>query len=236
MDNHMRILSDLLAVAMLGVAVYCIGRLAISLAARRKSQHDADAVHTLMGVSMAGMLSPSLAAVPTGLWVMVFCSTTLWFGWKVGRDVDRDVVESPIGQHLPHLLMSAAMVYMTIVAEWMGPMRGSAAAASPMVGMAMGAARWPLLTIVIAVLLLGDGAFTFGLNIRKVVPQRMETELALARVGGGDAPRGGQQMPPVTRAAGSAVAAATGVLAPRSAMVCQLVMSLVMGYMLLLLL
>lgn len=229
----MPILSDLLAVATLGVAAYCIGRLVVSLTAHRKSQRDADVVHTLMGVSMAGMLSPSLAAIPTGLWVMVFCTSTLWFGWRVVRDADREVAASPIGQHLPHLLMSAAMVYMLIVAEWMGPARGSAAVASGMGGMGMGAARWPLLTIVIAVLLLGDGAFTFGLNIRNVVPQRMGTELALARVGHGAAPHGGQQMPPVTMAAGSGVASATGVLSPRSATLCQLVMSLVMGYMLL---
>lgn len=184
---------------------------------------------------MAGMLSPSLAAVPTGLWVMIFCATTLWLGWRVVHDVD------PIAQHLPHLLMSTAMVYMLIVAGWMGPMRGSATVTAGMEGMAIGAARWPLLTIVIAVLLMGDGAFTFGLKMRNVVPQRMETELALARVGEGDTPHGGQHMSPVLMAAGSsvdpitgaAVAPARGVLAPRSTMVCQLVMSFVMGYMLL---
>ncbi len=234
MGNHMRILSDLLAVAMLGVAVYCTGRLTISLVARRKSQHDADAVHTLMGVSMAGMLAPSLAAVPTGLWVMVFGTSTLWFGWRVVRDADRETAASPIGQHLPHLLMSAAMVYMLIVAEWMGPMRGSAAATAGMAGMALGEARWSLLTVVLAVLLLSDGAFTFGLNIRNLVPQRMHAELSLARVGAGDAVRGGEHVPPVTMAAGWGGAMSTGgALAPRSAMVCQFVMSLVMGYMLL---
>jgi hypothetical protein len=235
MVNHVPMLSDLLAVAMLGIALYCIGRLVVSLAQHRKSQHDADAVHTLMGVSMAGMLSPSLAAVPTGLWVIVFCATTLWFGWRVVRDADHDLVASPIGQHLPHLLMSAAMVYMLIVAEWVGPLRGSTAATSGMVGMAMGADRWPLVTIVVAVLLLGDGAFTFGLNIRNVVPQRMATELALAPAAGGNAAGGSQQMAPVMRA-GLGLARPTTVLAPRSAMVCQLVMSLVMGYMLLALL
>jgi Domain of unknown function (DUF5134) len=235
MANHVPMLSDLLTVAMLGIAMYCIGRLVVSLAQHRKSQHDADAVHTLMGVSMAGMLSPSLAAVPTGLWVTVFCATTFWFGWRVVHDTDHDVVASPIGQHLAHLLMSAAMVYMLVVAEWAGPMRASTAATSGMAGMSMGADRWPLVTIVVAVLLLGDGVFTFGLNIRSVVSQRVATELALAPVGGGDVPGGPQQILSGTRA-GSSLDSPTVVFAPRSAMLCQLVMSLVMGYMLLTLL
>jgi len=235
MDNHLAVLSDLLAALMLVVGVYCAGRLFLSFAAHRNTQRDADAVHSVMGFSMAGMLMPSLAAVPTGLWVLVFCASTVWFGWRVVRDSDNAASGRPIGQHLTHLLMSAAMVYVLIVAEWTGSMSGHAAAA---LGMGeMNAARWPLMTILVAALLLGDGALTFGFNLRQLAPNRGRTDLALARVGGGTAaPGDGPETTPVGSCAHPGTTGAGRVLAPRSGMGCQLVMSLVMGYMLLTLL
>jgi hypothetical protein len=213
MDNHLPVLSDLLAALMLAVGAYCVGRLVVSFAPHRKTQRDADVVHTVMGVSMAGMLMPSLAAGPTGLWVLVFCASTLWFGWRVVRDSDHAAAGRQFGQHLPHLLMSAAMVYVLIVAEWTGPMRG---AAFGMGTAGLNAARWPLVTVLIAALLLGDGALTFSFNRRQLALHSARADLAPARVGGGTAVDGG-----------------TAVLAPRSFMACQLVMSLAMGYMLL---
>jgi Domain of unknown function (DUF5134) len=233
MADRLWMLSDLLAATMLCVAAYCTGRLVLSLRSSRRTQRDADLVHTVMGVSMAGMLAPSLVAVPTGLWVGVFSASTLWFGWRVVRDAEIETVGAhPLGQHLPHLLMSAAMVYMLIVAEWTGSM--GAAHGSAMLGMsaADASARWPLLTIVLAILLLGDGVFTFGRNLRRTMPAFPQG--VLVRVGTNDpvrmhdAARGDGSMHRDTR-----TGSAPGVLlAPRSIMVCQLVMSLVMGYML----
>jgi hypothetical protein len=232
MDNHVAVLSDLLAALMLVVGVYCVGRIFLSFAAHRKTQRDADAVHAVMGFSMAGMLMPSLAAVPTGLWVLVFCASTLWFGWRTVRDSDNAAAGRLIGQHLPHLLMSAAMVYVLIVAEWTGSMSGHGAT-----GLAMGemnAARWPLMTVLVAALLLGDGALTFGFNMRQLAPDRGRSDLALARVGGGTAaPGDGPENTPARTGADPGTTGAERVLAPRSGLVCQLVMSLVMGYMLL---
>jgi hypothetical protein len=228
------VLADALAALMLSVAVYCAGRLVFSLGSRRTTQRETDAVHTLMGISMAGMLMPTMAAVPSGLWLLVFSATTLWFGWHVVRESDREAVGGHIaGQHLPHLLMSAAMIYMLIVAEWTGSMsahRGSAMAHMS----AMGAARWPLMTIVIAGLLLGDGALTFGRNLRQMALPPAGRQLAMAGVGEpGRRPGGLPGESPVRRDARQNLAANPDLLAPRSVMVCQLVMSLVMGYMLL---
>jgi hypothetical protein len=238
--SHLPVLSDLLAALMLAVAVYCLGRFLVSFASGRTTQRDADAVHTVMGVSMAGMLTPSLAAVPDGLWVLVFGASILWFGWRVVRDSDAQAVgRRAIGQHLPHLLMSAAMVYMLIVAEWTGAMNGRGATAFGMGAAGMSAIRWPLLIVVITILLLGDGVLTFGLNLRQLVPQRAQAGLALAQVGGGEAGNGGLEGTSVRDDAVRAEevraysAPTARLLAPRSGMVCQLVMSLVMGYMLL---
>jgi len=171
MGSHLSGLSDLLAALMLVVAVYCIGRLVLSFGSRRSTERESDVIHAVMGVSMAGMLTPSLAAVPSGLWVLVFSASTLWFGWRVVGEADREATWSHVlGRHLPHLLMSAAMVYMLVVVEWTGSMRapqgGSMAGMAGMTG--SGAARWPLLTIGLAIVLLSDGALSFGLNLRQM--------------------------------------------------------------------
>jgi hypothetical protein len=224
MGERLPMLSDLLAAGMLAVAVYCAGRLLFSLAARRATDRDADAVHTVMGVSMAGMLAPSLDAVPTGVWVVVFSASSLWFGWRAASGADREAEGRPlIGQHVPHLLMSAAMVYVLIVAEWAGSMSGPGMAA-------MSAVRWPLLTVALAVLLLGDGVITFSRNLRQMAPQP-------AQEGSSGWPTGesgsGRVGPGAVKVRLDAPAAMPRLLAPRAVMVCQLVMSVAMGYMLL---
>jgi hypothetical protein len=240
MDSHLAVLSDLLAGFMLAVAVYCIGRLVLSFGSRRSTERESDVIHAVMGVSMAGMLTPSLAAVPTGLWVLVFCASTLWFGWRAVAEADRDIIGGhALGQHLPHLLMSAAMVYMLVVVEWTGSMGaargGSMAGMAGMAGSGSGAARWPLLTIGLAVVLLGDGALSFGLNFSQVMARLPDGSMAMARADrtmvradGTDGRLGKSAVRLDVRPS----PATPTVVAPRSVMVCQLVMSLVMGYML----
>jgi hypothetical protein len=233
MGDHLWALSDVLAAAMLLVAVYCTGRLVFSLGSRRAAPRDSDVVHIVMGISMAGMLAPSLAVASSGLWVVVFSASAVWFGWRVAHEAEREELGSHVlGQHLPHLLMSAAMVYMLFVAQWSGSMGDAHGTAL----LTMGAARWPSLTVTIAVLLLGDGVLAFGLSLRQLVPQIPGGGWALARVGdrhhdrrgpgGGPSVRAGETSKEMTTTAARA-------LAPRSEMVCQLVMSLAMGYMLL---
>jgi hypothetical protein len=90
------------------------------------------------------------------------------------------------------------------------------------------------MTVLVAALLLGDGALTFGFNLRQLAPHRAHADLALARVSGGAAVHGGgPEKTPVGSCVHPGPTGAARVLAPRSGMVCQLVMSLVMGYMLL---
>jgi hypothetical protein len=234
MGDHVGGLSDLLAGLMLGVAAYCTGRLVLSLRSRARTERDADVVHAVMGVSMAGMLAPSLAAGPTAMWVLIFSASTVWFGWRVVHDADRSPGADPRGQHPPHLLMSAAMVYMLVVLAWSGPMGASQRAGMLTLGATgTSAAGWSLLTIALAVLLFGDGALTFVHNVRRVVPQAQGASLSVALTEQpGLAPGGVPQESPLLVDQRRGVAQRSTTLAPRSAMVCQLVMSLVMGYML----
>jgi hypothetical protein len=235
--------SDLLAGAMLLVAAYCVGRLVLSLRARARTRRDADVVHAVMGVSMAGMLAPSLAAGPTGMWVLIFSASTAWFGWRVVRDADRESVGThPLGQHLPHLLMSAAMVYMLIVVAWSASLGAPHRAGIMAMGAAgTSAARWSFLTVALAVLLFGDGALTFSRGLRQAVPQPYQAvpqpearALAAALMERTDTGHGAMTGETSVLVDGRPRAPRPApVLAPRSVMVCQFVMSLVMGYMLL---
>jgi hypothetical protein len=243
MGDHVWGLSDLLAGTMLLVAAYCVARLVLSLRPRIRTRRDADIVHAVMGVSMAGMLAPSLAAGPTRLWVLIFAASTVWFGWRVARDADSEGVGTySLGQHLPHLLMSAAMVYMLIVVAWSGSMPMPQGAGMMAMGAAgTSAAPWSILTIALVVLLFGDGALAFGRSMRRAIPQPRRA-VAQPRVGTLWAAMVERPGPPSEGTAPDAAVLVdvrqgeghgVSVLAPRSVMVCQLVMSLVMGYMLL---
>jgi hypothetical protein len=235
MGNHLGGVSDLLAGMMLLVAAYCVGRLVLSLRSRVATRRDADVVHAVMGVSMAGMLAPSLAAGPTDMWVLIFLASTVWFGWRVVRDADRASVGiHPMGQHLPHLSMSAAMVYMILIA-WSGSMGASQQAGMMAMGTAgASVAPWSFLTVAVALLLVGEGALTLGRSVRRAVPQPQAGTLSAQMTERSGLAQGGTSSRAFTVAeARPREVPGTRVLAPRSVMVCQVVMSLVMGYMLL---
>jgi hypothetical protein len=53
------------AILMIVIAGYCAARLAVSRLRARNTERDADALHVLMGVAMAGMLEPRLTPVPS---------------------------------------------------------------------------------------------------------------------------------------------------------------------------
>jgi hypothetical protein len=63
-----------LAWLMIAIAVCCAGRLAVSRLHGRPAERDADGLHVLMGVAMAGMLAPRLSAVPAAAWSAVFAA------------------------------------------------------------------------------------------------------------------------------------------------------------------
>ena len=56
------------AALMIATAAYCAGRLAVARLRGRDTELDADGLHVLMGVAMAGMLEPRLTSVPGAAW------------------------------------------------------------------------------------------------------------------------------------------------------------------------
>jgi hypothetical protein len=157
-------LADLFAGAMLLTAGYCAGRLILARAQRRPAERDIDLVHVLMGLAMAGMLVPRLtllggrslwdAAWWTGGWAMVFGGSAVWFGWRIGRFYRSAGRLTPASaHHLPHLVMSGAMVYMLVAMS--RPALAGSTGGGPGDAMGMGAAaaggiRFPLLAILLA--------------------------------------------------------------------------------------
>ncbi|MGH3298441.1 MAG: DUF5134 domain-containing protein [Trebonia sp.] len=105
---------DIFAAIMLVVA----GLSAARLVAARPWQSggvvtDTDISHLLMGIAMAGMLAPGLTTLPNDAWIAVFAVLMAWFGFRVVRDYRASGARAlAVGHCAPHLVHSAAMVYM----------------------------------------------------------------------------------------------------------------------------
>jgi hypothetical protein len=198
---------------MLAAAVYAAGRIVYAWADGRPTDYEVEVHHVLMGVSMAGMLIPGLGIVTAGpsttIWMIVWVLVTIWFAVSVLRGARHSGPGSRFsGHHLPHLVMSAAMIYM--LAASTAPM--SKAALSSMSGMGAGArlAPWPTLDALFLVFMAGYAV----LAIDRLPP------LAIAVAGGHLAHDATLAERP------------TSFLAPRLARFENIVMALTMGYML----
>ncbi len=224
---------DLLAAAMAAVACFHAGRLALAAMRRGSTEIDVDVVHTVMGVSMAGMLTGSL----TGSWndacVVAFGAATFWFGRGIVRGLsDERAVGAAVTHHLPHFVVSALMLYMLLVMRW--TMTGSRMS---LMGGVTGTGGM-LLPSVLAVLVVANAAVvawrafalpgeafavfeTAASSAHKHVDAHMGSHVSLGAASS------------EVETAGSAPhrPSGTGILAPRGAPACLLVMSMVMAYM-----
>ena len=115
---------------------------------------DIDVAHLLMGFAMAGTLAPALHTLPDGAWEVVFGMLTAWFGYQVARDACQEGFRTLSGARCaPHLVHSAAMLYMFVAVA--APVAASGSGTSGMGGSGMPALNLPLLTIAFAFLLIG---------------------------------------------------------------------------------
>ncbi len=73
------------AALMLLVAVCCAARLALGRLRERITELDADGLHVLMGVAMAGMFEPLLNPFPDVAWRAIFAAAAAWFAWQAVR-------------------------------------------------------------------------------------------------------------------------------------------------------
>jgi hypothetical protein len=119
---------DIFAAVMLAVSAVSCARLAAARPwSRRAGDADIDAAHVLTGLAMAGMLASGLRTLPDGAWAVVFAVVTVWLGWRVAAEGRQRRLKSlGAGHHLPHLLHSAAMVYMFLAVTRPAPAAGAA--------------------------------------------------------------------------------------------------------------
>jgi hypothetical protein len=206
-------LTGLLAAVMLTVAAYHATRLAAATrwarSGRPAAELDADGVHVIMGVAMAGMLTPALSFAPARLWQAVFAAAGAWFGWQFLRTRRGARLGPQLGtwrcpHPLPHLIECAAMVFMLAL-----PAAGTAA-------MTMGAtagahtgpaARFSPLTLLLALFMVGY-VMWLGNTLTALTPA------------------------PATATATATGAATSAYLAPRCAAWCKIAMGVTMSYML----
>jgi Domain of unknown function (DUF5134) len=195
-------LTGLLTAVMLTVAAYNATRLVAAPRWGRATELDADGVHVVMGVAMAGMLTPGLSFAPARLWQAFFAASGLWFGYqylRTRRGTSLGLRRCP--HPLPHLIECAAMVLMLA--------RPAAAAAAGTSGMGTAltgaAARLSPLTLLLALFMVGY-VMWLGNNLSALAPASGVT--------------------------GTTASATSAYLAPRCAACCKIAMGVTMGYML----
>jgi len=241
-------LASLFAGVMLLTAGYCASRLVLARVQQRPTERDIDLVHILMGVAMAGMLAPRLAVLGgrslwhaswwTSGWAIVFGAFAVWFGWRIRRRYGSAARPAIAGaHHLPHLVMSGAMVYMLVAAS--GPAMGGGAAAVrgdlAMSGPAVPGVHFPLLAVILAQFMAGYVMWAAD-RLPALAPVR-------ARQAGPAPPAAvipSAAFQPAGPAARPAPVPAPGrrhpPLSPRLAACCNIAMGIVMGYMLVIML
>ena len=222
-------LTGLLAAVMLTVAAYNATRLAAATRWGRAAELDADGVHVVMGVAMAGMLTPGLSFAPARLWQAIFAAAGAWFAWqflRTRRGPANGPADGPANgpadgtalgarrcpHPLPHLIECAAMVLMLALPAAVAST--GATAATGMSGMSAvtgTAARLSPLTLLLALFMVG------------YVMWLANNLTALAPVS-------------TIKTAGTTTTTATAYLAPRCAACCKIAMATTMGYMLIMML
>ena len=147
---------------MLLAAEVSAGQLVVARAWTRRGGTGADTAvsHLVMGIAMAGILLPGLSILPNVAWEVVFAVMTAWFVWRLWRECrGRGAAAVAHGQYAPHLVLSAAMLY--VFAALAGPSAASSGMSRS--GMAGGSSggmptlRAPTLALIFALLLV---AFT----------------------------------------------------------------------------
>ena len=256
-------LAGILAVVVLAISAYCLGRLVVSRTQHRPTDVDVDVVHGAMGVGMAAMLEPGLSPVPNVTWAWVFAAAAAWLVWRIVR-VYREAGGGRIAQahYVPHLVMAVAMIYMGVAGTSSGA-AGSAGGGMAMGGSAGGSTpHFAAGALILALFMFGYAVWLTD-QLPAIAPVRVwraTPQLALAGAGvpapgvSGAGPTAAQAAP-VVRAAVAAHAAAAAAelsprpdedprsggvrqrtvpLSPRLEACCHIAMAVVMGYMLIL--
>ena len=235
-------LAGALAAVMIVIAVYCAGRLVVSRLSRRKTDADADALHVLMGVAMAGMLLPWLSPLPSTAWEIVFGTAAAWFAWQAARARSGHPAAGwQCPYPVPHLVECGAMLYMLLQVRATLPAGPGTGTAMPgMAASPASAGSFPVLALLLAIFTLGYAAWTTDrltslARATTAVPAQHAAyhPALLPAITGAHAARP-QDVPDTTGTAVSVQEHPPGslMLAPRLAACYKIAMSITMGYML----
>jgi hypothetical protein len=227
-------LSALVAALMLLIAASCAARLGLSRSRGRATETDADGLHVLMGVAMAGMLLPRLSPVPGVVWQTVFAAGAAWFGWQAIRAPRRRPNSWQCAHPAPHAVECAAMLYMLLPARSAGH---APAMAMPSMSAPAAAGSNPAIALLLALFMLGYVLWTTDriATMSRATPASANGARAISlpipalREGSSGTPLPGG--PPAPRAGAVGVT-----LAPRFAACYKIAMSIAMGYMLIMML
>ena len=240
-------LAGTFAAVMILTGAYSASRLAFGSLRGRATEFDADALHAVMGVAMAGMLVPRLSVLPHNVWAVVFGIGAAWFGWHAVRLRRVGACGSSRCRFpVPHLIECAAMLYMLLPVHGSQPPHRGAGMAMPGMGASGGpATSFPALAAVLALFMVGYVVWTTD---RLTTLARAKTAAAGTGRDQKDhrpaavpaaAPRHDAGPAPSTPAAVQIQhrgQAGGPVLAPKLAACGKLAMSITMGYMLILML
>jgi hypothetical protein len=222
-------LAPAFAALMLAIAACCATRLAIWRLHGRGIEPDADGVHVLMGVAMAGMLEPRLSPLPSAAWQAVFASAAAWFTWRAIRARRQpQPVRLRCTHPAPHAVECAAMIYMLLPAHPAGqqPSMSMPAMSGPTAN--------PALALILAMFMLGYVLWTTDelaalSRAGTAVNLRAITAASSTSTSQGSARAAALRLNPAATAPSEA---ATAALAPRLAACYKIAMSVAMGYML----
>ncbi|HEV8064228.1 MAG TPA: DUF5134 domain-containing protein [Acidimicrobiales bacterium] len=227
------------AALMVGVSLYCIGRLVLARRWRRRTHADVNVFHVVMGAAMAGMLVPAHNPLSSAAGEAIFSLSAAWFlaeairfARRYGLKGSDEDLHHHISHPLIHMLMAGAMVYMYAA---MAP----AARGSAMSAMGTGVAQGPAaLTLALILVLFGSAVWQLDTIDRFSPAQLRLSSGTLGAPGAGwNLPRSSADEIDTDQPASELGAAATRpMLTPRLEVLCHVVMCVTMGYMLILML
>lgn len=144
------------AALMMLIATCCAGRLVIGRLRGRAAELDADGLHLLMGVAMAGMFEPLLSPVPDTIWLAIFAAAAAWFSWLAFRTRTRSQLRGSRSAHpAPHAVECAAMVYMLRPAGSLAAGHGPGMTMAAMSGPGGAGPGNPALALILALFMVG---------------------------------------------------------------------------------
>ena len=227
-------LLDIVAALMLLVAVVSAARLVAARPWQRGTLViDTDVAHLLMAVAMAGRLATGLSTLPDAGWDVIFGLLTAWFAARVLLDERSSGVRALAGGHCaPHLVHSAAMLYMFLAVRAPAAGMSGMSEMSGMSGMAgmtgaSGSAmalRVPTLAFLFALILIGYSTW----DLDQLSGRRYRLGTGRVELAGG-----GAAEVPVNEVAGSGGAGAAGfLLSPGVTVGCRIIMGVAMVFML----